>query len=75
MEVLCNNAYPTDDTESGLAASDGGPLGADQSAFERSWRVWVYGSFLCSEQAVADTVAENGGTVLLSSVPFALRGG
>lgn len=75
VEVLCNNAYPTGDIESGLAASDGGPLGADRSAFERSWRVWVYGSFLCSEQAVADTVAENGGTVLLSSVPFALRGG
>jgi NAD(P)-dependent dehydrogenase (short-subunit alcohol dehydrogenase family) len=75
IEILLNNAYPTGDTESGLSESDEGPLGVGRSAFERSWRVWAYGAFLCSEQAAADMLAENGGTILFTSAPFALRGG
>ena len=36
IEILLNNAYPTCDTESDLSESNGGPLGAGRSAFERS---------------------------------------
>lgn len=74
VELLLNNAYPTGDTESGLMISDEGLLGVDRSAFEDSWRVWAYGAFLCSEQAAADMLAGNDGTILFTSAPFALRG-
>jgi NAD(P)-dependent dehydrogenase (short-subunit alcohol dehydrogenase family) len=72
--ILVNNAYPTD-TESGLAESGEGPLGVELAAFERSWRVWTYGAFLCSEQAASDMLREDGGTILFTSSPAALRGG
>ncbi|EMA54637.1 SDR family NAD(P)-dependent oxidoreductase [Halococcus salifodinae] len=75
VDILLNNAYPAGDTDSGLAGSDDGPLGAGVAAFERSWRVWAYGAFLCSEQAAADMLAEDGGTILFTSASFALRGG
>jgi NAD(P)-dependent dehydrogenase (short-subunit alcohol dehydrogenase family) len=77
VDILLNNAYPTGDTDSGLAESGEGPLGAELSEFERSWRVWTYGAFLCSEQAASDmlTETEDGGTILFTSSSAALRGG
>jgi NAD(P)-dependent dehydrogenase (short-subunit alcohol dehydrogenase family) len=75
VEILLNNAYPAGDTDSGLAGSGDGPLGAELTEFERAWRVWAYGAFLCSEQAAADMLAAEGGTILFTSASFARRGG
>lgn len=75
VDILLNNAYPTGDTESGLSESGEGPLDTEHSAFERSWRIWAYGAFLCSELATADMLAEDGGTIIFTSSQFALRGG
>lgn len=76
VDLLVNNAYPTGNiTASGLADSDSGPLGTDHAAFERSWRVWADGAFLCSEQAAADMLAEDGGTILFTSSSAAVHSG
>lgn len=74
VDVLVNNAYPTGDTESGLAGSGDGPLDAAHDAFEQAWRVWADGTFLCAEQAVADMLDGDGGTVLFTSSRAAVRG-
>jgi len=75
VDVLVNNAYPTGERESGLAASGEGPLGSERSAFESSWRVWAHGAFLCSEEAAADMLAGDGGAILFTSSRAARRGG
>lgn len=74
VDVLVSNAYPTGDTESGLAETGDGPLGPERSAFERSWRVWALGAFLCAERAVADMRGGGGGTIILTGSAATLRG-
>lgn len=58
-----------------MADSGDGPLGTDHSSFERSWRVWADGAFLCSEQAAADMLAGDGGAILFTSSSAAVRSG
>lgn len=75
VDILLNSAYPTGDTEGGFGETGEGPLAVDRSAFEQSWRVWADGAFLCSEQAAADMLTEDGGTILFTASGLALRGG
>jgi len=43
-------------------------------AFEAAWRVSAFGSLLCSQEAVPDMVAGDGGTVIFTGATSALRG-
>ncbi|PSQ22596.1 short-chain dehydrogenase [Halobacteriales archaeon QS_8_65_32] len=43
-------------------------------AFERAWRVSAQGALLCSQAAVSDMLAEDGGTVLCTGATSAIRG-
>ena len=73
VDVLVNNA-------SGGAWK--GLRDVSPAAFERAWRVSAYGSLLCSQEAVADMLADDGdrdgdekaGTVLFTGATSAVRG-
>lgn len=43
-------------------------------AFERAWRVSAYGALLCSQEAVGDMLANDGGTILFTGATSAIRG-
>ncbi|MDY6819568.1 MAG: SDR family NAD(P)-dependent oxidoreductase [Halobacteriales archaeon] len=74
VDLLVNNAYPTGENESGLAAPGEGPLGSAAAAFERSWQVWAKGAFHCSEEAAADMLDTDGGTIIFTGSGAAVRG-
>ncbi|MFB6300849.1 MAG: SDR family NAD(P)-dependent oxidoreductase [Halobacteriales archaeon] len=74
VDILVNNAYPTGENESGLASPGDGPLGSAADAFERSWRVWAQGAFYCSEEAAADMLDTDGGTIIFTGSAAAVRG-
>ncbi len=42
--------------------------------FEQSWRVCAYGSFLCTQEAVADMMSLQRGTILFSGATSSIRG-
>ena len=69
VDVLVNNA-------SGGAWK--GLRDVSPAEFERAWRVSAYGSLLCSQEAVADMLADDGdgkaGTVLFTGATSAVRG-
>ncbi len=63
------------------ASSGGGPRGGsllelDPDAFERAWRVGVFGALLCAREAAADMLASgrNGGTILFTGATSSVRG-
>lgn len=43
-------------------------------AFEQAWRVSAYGSLLCSQEAVTDMLANDGGTIIFTGATSAVRG-
>ncbi|WP_339103316.1 SDR family NAD(P)-dependent oxidoreductase [Haloterrigena salinisoli] len=43
-------------------------------AFEQAWRVSAYGALLCSQAAVDDMLAEDGGTIIFTGATSAVRG-
>jgi len=42
--------------------------------FERAWRTSAYGSLLCSQEAVDDMLAADGGTIIFTGATLAVRG-
>lgn len=44
------------------------------TAFEEAWRVSAYGGLLCSQAAVSDMLAEDGGTIIFTGATSAVRG-
>jgi len=42
--------------------------------FERAWRTSAYGSLLCSQEAVDDMLAADGGTIIFTGATSAVRG-
>ena len=67
VDVLVNNAYST-------AGEGEGVLGTSRAGFESAWRVWTYGPFLCTEQAIADMLDNDGGTVVFTGARASVRG-
>jgi NAD(P)-dependent dehydrogenase (short-subunit alcohol dehydrogenase family) len=43
-------------------------------AFEEAWRISAHGALLCSQEAVEDMLAADGGTVLFTGATSAIRG-
>jgi NAD(P)-dependent dehydrogenase (short-subunit alcohol dehydrogenase family) len=44
------------------------------SAFEEAWRVSAYGGLLCSQAAISDMLAGDGGTIIFTGATSAVRG-
>ncbi|MFC4437963.1 MULTISPECIES: SDR family NAD(P)-dependent oxidoreductase [Natrialbaceae] len=51
-----------------------GIRGLSPDEFERAWRVSAYGGLLCSQAAVEDMLAEDGGTVVFTGATSSVRG-
>lgn len=56
------------------AASWEGLFNLTPKEFEKSWKVTAYGAFLCSQEAVNDMLANDGGTVIFTGATSSTRG-
>ena len=65
VDVLVNHAS---------AGSWTGLLDTSVEAFERAWQVNGRGAFVCSQEAVGDMLANDGGTVIFTGATSAVRG-
>lgn len=55
-------------------AAWGGLLDLSPDDFESTWRVGAFGAFLCSQEAAADMLDGDGGTIIFTGATSAVRG-